>query len=403
MGTEAQEEITGTAVTGTAQEQLADHTGTSDNDSKSKISIVIMVIIIIVLMLAGETALFLLCAALGKKERFEGDGWYGDTDVMTLTDTLSGKEAFASQGGDGGSSMAESWVYGNDMQMYSRGALLAMDEDYYYVANELDGCSLYKVSRDGSYRREKISDTPAGMISLRDDRLYFVNNFVNVSGALGIYSINIDGTQLEYMSDAVPEYLMLVNDWLYYLNENDSHIYKMNIADRREILLTDRSCVSMTMNENMIYFSYWKDPDDEDAGCVLAAMDVDGKSARELASGGYYYQVMYVDGDIYYVSYDDECFCAIGPDGSRSRVVGNADLESGLQVYDGNYYFIETSHGSAIAVYEGASGTTRYYNLQKVRNFFLFDQKLYVDYLDGTEEKISVHNLADGSLVPFFE
>ena len=159
----------------------------------------------------------------------------------------------------------------------------------------------------------------------------------------------------------------------------------------------------MTMHENTIYFSYLKE--DEDAGDsehILAAMDVDGNSVRELSDGGYYYQVMFVDGEIYYVSYDDECFCAINPDGTQNHVVGTADLESGLQIYDGKYYFIDTFQGGAITVYEEASGSAGYYNRQNIRNFFIFDQKLYINYLDGTEEKISIHNLTDGSLIPFF-
>lgn len=365
----------------------------------------IMIIVSIILVLIGAAALFLLYGTLNEKVQFQGNGWYEDADVkntVSLTDNLSGLEPFASMGKTDMSSLAESWVYGNDMQIYSRGALLAMDEKYYYAANELDGSRLYRISRDGSYSRERISDIPASQVSMKDDRLYFVSCFANASNAPGIYSIGTDGTQQEYISDAVPEYLMLVNDWLYYLSENDDHIYKMNIADRREKKLTDKSCVSMTMHENTIYFSFLADQEDENSGHILAAMDVDGNSYRELADGGYFYQVMYVNGEIYYVSYAEECFCAIAPDGTESRVVGTADLESGLQIYDGKYYFKETSHGSAIAVYEEASGNTRYYDRENVRNFFIFDQKLYINYLDGTEEKISVHNLADGCRIPFF-
>lgn len=360
----------------------------------------IMIIIIIILVLVGAAALFLLYGTLKERVQFEGDGWYENADVkdaVSLTENLSGLEPFASIGGTDGSSLAESWVYGNDMQIYSRGALLAMDEEYYYAANELDGSRLYRISRDGSYSREKISDIPASKVSVQNGRIYFVSSFANASNAPGIYSIKTDGTQQEYISDAVPECMMLVNDWLYYLSENDNRIYKMNIADRREIQLTDKYCVSMTIHENTIYFSCWTGHE-----YALAAMDVDGNSYRELAGGGNFYQVMYVDEEIYYVSYDDECFCAIAPDGTQSRVVGTADLESGLQIYDGNYFFLETSHGSAIAVYEESSGNTRYYDRENVRNFFIFDRKLYINYLDGTEEKISVHNLADGSLVPFF-
>lgn len=364
----------------------------------------IMIIIIILLVLAGAAALFILNSALKNKEQFQGKRWYEDVkDAVPLADTLSGVEVFTALSGTDGSSLAENWVYGNEMQMYAAGALLAMDEGYYYVANALDNYKLYRISRDGSYNREKISDIPADMISVQNGRLYFVSSYANVSDAPGIYSVNMDGTQPEYMSDAVPEYMMLINDWLYYLSENDSHIYKMNVMDRREIQLTDKPCVSMTVHENIIYFSFLKDKEDEDAGQILGTMDLDGNSYREIAEGEEYDCLMYVEGKIYYASAGDQCFCSVAPDGTGASVIVTADMATGLQIYENNYYFVDKSRGRTIAVYRETLGSIEHYNLEQVKDFFLFDGKLYVNYLDGTEEKVSIHNLEDGSLVPFLE
>ena len=393
----------------------ADKTDTSEADQKGKKNSpnTIMIVIIIILFLAGAAALFLMRGAIGDEVHFQGAGWYENADVKdaaSLTDTLSGLEAFASSG-SGGSSMAESWVYGNDMQIYSHGALIAMDEEYYYAANGLDGYRLYRISRDGSYSGERISDIPASSVSVREGKLYFVSNFVNASNTPGIYSINTDGTGLEYISDADPEYLMLVNDWLYYLSAIDGHIYKMNIADRREIQLTDRSCVSMTMHENTIYFSFQKEQEDEDGDedeYVLAAMDVDGNSYRELASGGHYNHVMYADGEIYYHDGENDFFRLNLDETQFSGIyyfVRTEAQQPGIQIYDGNYCYVDSSRGNAIVITEGPN--TWRYNVENVKNFFIFDQKLYVNYLEGgTEEKISVYDLADGkrilSLIPFF-
>lgn len=376
---------------------------TEESESRKKSPAkLIMIIIIILLVLAGAAALFMLSRALKNKEQFQGKQWYTDVkDAVSLADTLSGVEVFAAQSGIDGSSLAENWVYGNEMQMYAAGALLTMDEEYYYVANALDNYKLYRISRDSSYNREKISDIPAGMISVRNGRLYFVSSYANVAGVPGIYSVNADGTQPEYMSDAVPEYMMLVNDWLYYLSENDSHIYKMNVMDRREIQLTDKSCVSMTIHENNIYFSFLKDQEDEDAGQILGTMDLDGNSYRGIAEGGEYDCLMYVEGKIYYASAGDQCFCSVAPDGTGASVIVTADMATGLQIYNGNYYFVDKSRGRTIAVYQEALGSIEHYNLEQVKDFFLFDGKIYVNYLDGTEEKVSVHSLEAGSLIPF--
>lgn len=379
---------------------------TAEAAEKGRHSKLRMVILTAALVLTGGVSLFLLQSALKERVRFRGERWYEQESVREsalVAERLSGPESFAFGGGTGGSSVAENWVYGNEMQIYSAGGLLAMDEEYYYVANALDGFRLYRISRDGFYYGERLSDIPAGMISVKDDRIYFVSGFANASNAPGIYSIKTDGTQQEYLSDAVPECMMLVNDWLYYLSGNDRRIYKMNTEDRREIRLTDQACVSMTIHENTIYFSALANRGNEDFGHVLAAVDVDGGSYLELARGGYFYHVMYAEGEIYYVSYKDEHFGVISPDGTGRRVAGTAELESGLQIDDGRFYFIEKSRGSAVAVYDASAGSTRYYDRENVKSFFIFDRKLYINYLEGTEEKISVHKLEDGKRIPFFE
>lgn len=367
----------------------------------------ILIILSIVLVLVGAAALILLGRNLGNREQYEGEQWYGDVrDADTAADTLSGLVAFAAQGGAGDSSLAESWVYGNDMQIYRSGALLAMDEKYYYAANALDGGKLYRITRDGSFRREKITEIPASMISLREGRLYFVSGYDNGSDARGIYGVNADGTQLEYLSDAVPADMMLVNDWLYYLRANDSHIYKLNVRERREILLTDKTCVSMTIQENAIYFSYQEKTEEGDTVQILASMDLDGDSYRELTRGGKYRNLMYAEGRIYYVSEGWLSLCSVNPDGSDvNTVLTSVNQIRGVQIYGGSFYYREYENGNdpVIAVYNRETGVIGHYNLEYVKNYFLFDGKIYVDYLDGTEEKVSVYNLEDGSLVPFFE
>lgn len=368
----------------------------------------IPIILSIVLLLAGAVALVLLGRTLGNKQQYEGELWYGSVkEADTAVDTVSGMEAFALWNGAGDSSLADSWAYGNDMQIYRSGALLAMDENYYYTANATDGGKLYRITRDGSFQREKLTEIPASMISLKEDRLYFVSSYDNASNVRGIYGVNTDGTQLEYLSDAVPEYMMLVNDWLYYLSANDSHIYKLNVRERREILLTDKTCVSMTIQENAIYFSYQEETEEEDTVQILASIDLDGDSYRELARDGEYHRLIYAEGRIYYISEGWLSLCSVNPDGTEvNTVLTSVNQIGGVQIYGGSFYYLDYGDGgknSVIAVYNSETGVTGHYNLEYVKNYFLFDGKIYVDYLDGTEEKVSVYNLEDGSLVPFFE
>ena len=367
----------------------------------------ILIILSVVFLLAGAVTLVLLGRTLGDRKQYEGSRWYGDVrEADTAADTLSGLEAFAMQNAAGDSSLADSWAYGNDMQIYRSGALLAMDENYYYAADAIDGGKLYRITRDGSFSREKLTEIPASMISLKEDRLYFVSSYDNASNARGIYGVNTDGTELEYLSDAVPSDMMLVNDWLYYLSANDSHIYKLNVWERREILLTDKTCVSMAIQENNIYFSYQEESEEEDTVYVLASMDLDGDSYRELARDGEYHYLNYADGRIYYIPEDGSSLCSVDPEGSDANtVLTSVNQISGVQISGDTFYYLEYPEDGRriITVYSSETGVTGHYNLEYVKNFFLFDGKIYVDYLDGMEEKVSVHDLEDGSLIPFFE
>lgn len=367
----------------------------------------ILTILSIVLLLVGTVVLVLLGRSLRDRQQYEGEMWYGNVrEADTAADTLSGMGAFALQNSEGDSSLADSWVYGNDMQIYRSGALLAMDENYYYTANATDGGKLYRITRDGSFQREKLTEIPASMISLKEDRLYFVSSYDNASNVRGIYGVNTDGTQLEYLSDAVPDYMMLVNDWLYYLSANDSHIYKLNVRERREILLTDKTCVSMTIQENAIYFSYQEETEEEDTVQILASIDLDGDSYQELARDGEYHYLTYAEGRIYYIPEDWSSLCSVNPDGSDvNTVLTSANQIGRVRICDDKFYYLEYADDGrrVIAEYNSETGVTGHYNLEYVKNFFLFDGKIYVDYLDGTEEKVSVCNLEDGSLIPFFE
>lgn len=402
---------------GKASEETADKSSEESAEKASKEATApkekppgnkLLIILSVVLVLAGTTALILLGRTLGDRKQYEGKQWYGDIEEGDrAADTLSGMEVFAAQGA-GDSSLAESWTYGNDMQIYRSGAMVAMDENYYYAANAQDGGRLYRISREGSGQREKITEIPASMISLREDRLYFVSGYENGSNARGIYGVNTDGTQLEYLSDAVPENMIMVNDWLYYVSANDSHIYKLNVRERREIQLTDKSCVSMTMQGNTIFFSYQEETETEteDTVQILASIDVDGNFYQELGRDIEYHDLMYMDGRIYYISEGWLGLCSVNPDGTDLRTVFEIPNQfAEVQIYGGNIYYKEyTEDGrQVIGVYNSETGATGHYNPEYVIKYFLFDGKIYVNYLEGTEEKVSVHNLEDGSLIPFFE
>jgi len=359
------------------------------------------------LVVIGAAALIMLYNVMGRKVECKGDGWYqaaARKEPENISEAVSGLDPFGAMD-SGTSSMAENWDYGNDMQIYISGGLIAADEEYYYAANKLDGNRLYRISRDGSFNREKISDIPVGALNLCGEKLYFVNNYANAGYDMGIYRINTDGTGLEYLSDVVPDDddLILVNSWLYYINGNDSHIYKMNTETRRELCLTDKRCIGLAMHENTIYYTYRVEDEEGDYEYVLASMDVDGNGHFDIARGSGYYNFTYMDGKVYYVSFSEDAFCCINPDGTDQQTVMQADIKEYVGVYDGGCYYIDASQNDTLAVYREESGETRHYNIENVKDFYVIDGMLWINYMEGAEEKVSVHDLADGSLIPFFQ
>ncbi len=357
------------------------------------------------LVVIGVTALIILYNVMGRRVERQGDDWYKETvrkETENISEALSGLDPFGTMD-SGTSSLAESWNYGNDMQIYVGGGLIVADQEYYYAVNKLDGNRLYKISRDGSYNREKISDIPGGALNLCGGKLYFVNNYANAGYDMGIYRINTDGTGVEYLSDAVPydDDMALANSWLYYINGNDRHIYKMNTENRREICLTDENCYSLAVHENTIYYTYWVEDEEGDYEYVLASKDVDGDGYFEIARDGDYYNLTYMDGKIYYDS-SSGVFC-INSDGTDQQTVMEADIAEYVWVYDGGWYYIDASQNNTLAVYREESGETLHYNVEYTKDFYLIDGMLCVNYMEGAEEKVSVHDLTDGSLIPFFQ
>ncbi len=359
------------------------------------------------LVVIGAAALIMLYNVMGRRVKRQGDDWYKTAarkETENISEAMSGLDPFGAMD-SGTSSMAESWNYGNDTQIYVGGGLIAAGEEYYYAVNKLDGNRLYRISRDGSFGREKISDIPAGAVSLCGEKLYFVNNYANAGYDMGIYRINTDGTGLEYLSDAVldDDDMVLVNSWLYYINGNDRHIYKMNTENRREICLTEEKCYGLIIHENIIYYTYWVEDEEGDYEYVLASMDVDGNGHFEIARGSGYYNLTYMDGKVYYVSFSEDAFCSINPDGTDQQNVMEGDVKEYVWFYDGGCYYIDKSRNNTLAVYREESGETLHYNIEYVKDFYIIDGMLWINYMEGAEEKVSVHNLADGSLIPFFQ
>lgn len=212
------------------------------------------------------------------KDRYEGPKWYeGDVEMpkMPVVESFSENE-------NGDDSIANEWVFGNDIYSYANYRDIAADEDNYYFADPSAENGIFRIEKSSSHARTKICDISGENLSVIDGKVYFINKIANPDYVQGIYRVNTDGSDREFMMEGMFSNLILINDWMYYIRKSDSAICKCNIDDRKEIVLSDQKCAEFLIDENTVYYFADDKEDDELENRKLYTMDVNGNDITEI-------------------------------------------------------------------------------------------------------------------------
>lgn len=340
-------------------------------------------------LLVGLAAVSLLTGC-GKKVEFEGEPWYAN--VQRQNREIDIDKEYPTD------SMAESWEYGISPEA---GHDFAEDGEYYYVANPTDGNKLYRIKKDDSFTKEKLLDVSVGNVNVVNDKAYFSNLDENALQGVGIYSMDIKDGKTEMITDHYPSNLRVVNDWLYFIDCNDSYMYKIHAKGRELIRLSEMECSDIYLIQNEIYT--WKkleeDSESGDEQYELVSMDVNGNLIHSYGTGLSFTQqdrTLYVNREdgIWRISMDD-------PE-QQEMITDELGEVYNLYIMGDDLYY--TTDSQQLARYTISSGENKIFtSISHVIGYSFFDEMIEIYYQTGTDRNVSVNRLADGSPVAFYE
>lgn len=339
--------------------------------------------------LVAMFATAVLLTGCGKKVEFEGDPWYENVQRQDKETEMSAEYPT--------DSMAESWEYGDSPET---GNDLAEDEVYYYVANPTDGDKLYRIKKDGGFEKEKLLDMWVGDINVVNGKIYFSNLDESAEIGVGIFSMDAGGGEPEVITDHYPKVMRVVNDWIYFVDYNEDGIYKIHNKGKELIKLTEQECSGLIVYENQIYTWVKTESENEDEdNWELTSLDVNGQNVKSYGSGETF---LFYNRYLYVLREDGLWKISIDQPEQEELVTEELNDISNIEVVGEELYYVTARQ--RLGRYNLTTGESKEYSsVSGVTGYSIFDEMIEIYYVEGTDKKVSVNNLTDGSAVAFYE
>ena len=342
--------------------------------------------------LAAMFAAAVLLTGCGKKVEFEGEPWYENVQRQDKETEMSAEYPT--------DSMEESWEYGISPES---GNDLAEDEAYYYVANPTDGDKLYRIKKDGGFAKEKLLDLWVEDINVVNGKVYFSNLDEGAEIGVGIFSMDVDGGEPEMITDHYPWSMSVVNDWIYFIDYNEDGIYKIHNKGKELIKLTEQECIDLIVYENQIYT--WAKTESENENKYtweLTSLDVNGQNVKSYGPYGQGDSFSIYDRYLYVLREDGLWKISIDQPEQEELVTEELNDISNIEVVGEELYYV--TEQQRLGRYNLTTGENKdYSSISGVTGYNIFDGMIEIYYVEGTDRKVSVNNLADGSAVAFYE
>ena len=329
------------------------------------------------------------CGKANGADEYQGEHWYEGYRTSEY-ETIMLKEISRD-------SISDTWDYGCHIGV---GQDLASDEEWYYCYNYLDGGKLYRISKSDFSRKEKLSDMVAYNINVIDGKVYFYNQEESKGNGAGIYSMNTDGSGLTYLSVAIPSDLQVVNEWIYYIDQQKGGIYKLHPQSKEPILLTELPDVrNLRVEGNTLYFLYGQEEQ-----FTLARMDVNGENLLEAPApdkgncGG-----LVVNGGEIYYAMENEKIIKADPATLEMVETFEVSISDGMNLVDGYLYFLNGDAADAIARMDVTTGEVFTSEHSYISDYTVFDGMMITTTTREAQPLVRVNRLEDGSPVAFFE
>ena len=167
-------------------------------------------------------------------------------------------------------------LQGNTTGNILNGGMYAQNIDWIYFTDDTNGSKLSKMKYDGSQKIVLSNDIPR-YINVSNNFIYYCN----ASDGSKLYRMDTNGNEKMKLSEDMCSNLIELGDWLYYINDSEE-IYKISINGTDKMKLAESSDItgfSIVNNEWIVYL-------DPNGGGAIYKVKIDGTSRTQLLDKG---------------------------------------------------------------------------------------------------------------------
>lgn len=221
-------------------------------------------------------------------------------------------------------------------------------DDIIYIT-ETKEKSMYSMNLETN-KTEYLDSNVTDIVKIQDDWIYYTNESDKLLCRINIEDINekhiikspfvkdIRGGGTEFYTQLQLEAIKVEGEWIYYLNREDNHrLYKMSLDGTKDTKLTDYYIDGFVIYEDQIYYT------DEQIESIYK-MNIDGKQKTKLSDAYFVQNILTKDNWVYY-SPSDDSICRIKNNGSDKTVIEN-DKAYDIKIKGDSLYYIKYRVGS---------------------------------------------------------
>ncbi|MCK5848373.1 MAG: DUF5050 domain-containing protein [Caldisericia bacterium] len=149
----------------------------------------------------------------------------------------------------GCNSSSSSIDYGNVNGNISNGGCMVGNKEYVFFINPKKNHGITRMKQDGT-GIVQISPNDCHWMNLYENKIYYIQDNDQC-----IYRMNLDGSSCNIVSITKAYHMIVAHNTIYFLNpEDDNSIYSMNLDGKKETKLTENEAEGLNVVQDQIYY-----------------------------------------------------------------------------------------------------------------------------------------------------
>lgn len=305
---------------------------------KKKLRFVLLTVIILATLCScGETSQSEPESNINYKAVQQDMGNFMSEKAYTVHDGWIYKMSFPEDGGRG--LLGKIRTDGSEYSVLtSKGAPTFINvegEFIYSILQNEDTCSIYRCRLGGDDVKQLIKSN-ASSLQLVDDYIYYHKLDYNTGKTLGYYRCLKDGTEEELIIDKEIYYGYVVDNDIYYQDDDDSetiHIY--NMETQEDVKLTDGFSYGFISDGKFVYYlKNDKSVTKGDLKGTIVKIDIETKEETVIYEGARTSDLVTKGNNLYFINAnDDNRIYSIGKDGEGIKLISQDTNCGRLAIY----------------------------------------------------------------------